>query len=119
MRSIRVSIPLAATLGVMFSGSVGAAFADPVTITLNSWRTEDIAVWQDTILPAFEAKHPDIKVEFAPINTNEYNAAVQSQIEGGAGADLITCRPFDVNREWIKRGYFEPLEGLPLSLIHI
>ena len=72
MRSMRVSIPLAATLGVMFSGGVGAAFADPVTITLNSWRTEDIAVWQDTILPAFEAKHPDIKVEFAPINTNEY-----------------------------------------------
>jgi len=28
MRSMRVSIPLAATLGVMFSGSVGAAFAD-------------------------------------------------------------------------------------------
>lgn len=112
MRSIRVSIPLAATLGVMFSGGVGAAFADPVTITLNSWRTEDIAVWQDTILPAFETKHPDIKVEFAPINTNEYNAAVQSQIEGGAGGDLITCRPFDVNREWIKRGYFESLDGL-------
>ena len=113
MRSIHVSIPLAATLGVMLSGGVGAAIADPVTITLNSWRTEDIAVWQDTILPAFEAKHPDIKVEFAPTNTNEYNAAVQSQIEGGAGGDLITCRPFDVNREWIKRGYFEMLDGLP------
>ncbi|MDE1991379.1 MAG: extracellular solute-binding protein [Rhizobiaceae bacterium] len=86
-----------------------ALAADPVTLKLGSWRTEDIAVWQDKVLPVFEAEHPDIKVEFSPINTNEYNAAIQSQIEAGAGPDLLTCRPFDVNREWISRGYFEPL----------
>ncbi|MDB5524026.1 MAG: hypothetical protein JWM58_1789 [Rhizobium sp.] len=89
-----------------------AAMAEQVTLKLGSWRTEDLAVWQDKILPAFEAKNPDIKVEFAPINTNEYNAAIQSQMEAGAGPDLITCRPFDVNREWIKRGYYASLDGL-------
>jgi raffinose/stachyose/melibiose transport system substrate-binding protein len=92
---------------------IGSAFAaDTVTLKLGSWRTEDLAAWQDKILPIFEAKHPGIKVEFAPINTNEYNAALQSQMEAGAGPDLITCRPYDVNRDWIKRGYFEPLTGL-------
>lgn len=90
----------------------GAAMAQETTLTLGSWRTEDIAVWQDKILPAFHTAHPEIKVEFAPVNTNEYNAAIQSQIEGGAGPDLITCRPFDVNAEWIKRGYFSKLDGL-------
>ena len=90
----------------------GSAMAEQVTLKLGSWRTEDLAVWQDKILPVFEAKNPDIKVEFAPINTNEYNAAIQSQMEGGAGPDLITCRPFDVNREWIKRGYYAPLTDL-------
>ena len=90
----------------------GAAMAQETTLTLGSWRTEDIAVWQDKILPAFQTAHPEIKVEFAPVNTNEYNAAIQSQIEGGAGPDLITCRPFDVNAEWIKRGYFSKLDGL-------
>ncbi len=94
------------------AGDTAAPSSEPVTLTLASWRTEDIAVWEDTVLPAFEAKHPDIKVEFAPINTNEYNAAIQSQIEGGTGPDLITCRPFDVNREWISRGYFDVLTGL-------
>ena len=99
------------SLGVAMAA--GAALADEaVTLKLGSWRTEDIAVWQDKVLPAFEAKYPNIKVEFAPINTNEYNAAIQSQIEAGAGPDLLTCRPFDVNREWISRGYFEPLDGL-------
>jgi raffinose/stachyose/melibiose transport system substrate-binding protein len=96
----------ASLLGVMASAAVAA----PVTLTLGSWRTEDLAVWQDKVLPAFEAAHPDIHVEFAPINTNEYNAAIQSQIEGGAGPDLITCRPFDVNAAWIGRGYFSKLD---------
>jgi raffinose/stachyose/melibiose transport system substrate-binding protein len=98
------------SLGLGLALVAGSAVADDaVTLKLGSWRTEDIAVWQDKVLPAFEAKHPNIKVEFAPINTNEYNAAIQSQIEAGAGPDLLTCRPFDVNREWIGRGYFEPL----------
>ncbi|WP_423066875.1 ABC transporter substrate-binding protein [Devosia sp. CN2-171] len=99
-------------LGVTLLTLTSAALAEPVTLTLGSWRTEDLAVWQDKVLPAFEAAHPDINVEFAPINTNEYNAAIQSQIEGGAGPDLITCRPFDVNNEWIGRGYFIKLDGL-------
>ena len=43
-------------------------------------------MWEDEILPVFKAAHPDIKVEFAPINTNEYNAAIQSQVEGGDGS---------------------------------
>jgi raffinose/stachyose/melibiose transport system substrate-binding protein len=103
----------AASLATSLVAITSAAMAEPVTLTLGSWRTEDLAVWQDKVLPAFEAAHPDIHVEFAPVNTNEYNAAIQSQIEGGTGPDLITCRPFDVNAEWINRGYFTKLDGLP------
>jgi raffinose/stachyose/melibiose transport system substrate-binding protein len=102
----------ALALGASLVTIATAAMAEPVTLTLGSWRTEDLAVWQDKVLPAFEAAHPDIHVEFSPVNTNEYNAAIQSQIEGGAGPDLITCRPFDVNAEWINRGYFSKLDGL-------
>ena len=111
MRSYGLMGCVLASLGIIATAG-GALAADAVTIKLGSWRTEDIAVWQDKILPLFEAKHPDIKVEFAPVNTNEYNAAIQSQMEAGAGPDLITCRPFDVNRDWIKRGYYESLADL-------
>ena len=72
-------------------------------------------MWEDKILPAFEAAHPDIKVEFAPTDTNDYNAAIQSQIEGGTGPDLITCRPFDVNRAWIERRLLRRPDGLRAS----
>ena len=46
-------------LGALLAAAAGPALADdPVTLTLGSWRTEDIAVWQDKVLPAFEAAHP-------------------------------------------------------------
>ena len=85
---------------------------DSVELVLGSWRTEDIAMWEDEIIPAFEESHPGIKVEFAATDTNDYNAAIQSQVEGGNAPDLITCRPFDVNRAWIADGYFDDLTGL-------
>jgi raffinose/stachyose/melibiose transport system substrate-binding protein len=95
------------------SDTEAAGSGEQVKLTLASWRTEDLAVWQDTILPAFETAHPNIDVEFAPTNTNDYNAAIQSQMDGGAGPDLITCRPYDVNRTWIEKGYFSSLAGAP------
>jgi raffinose/stachyose/melibiose transport system substrate-binding protein len=110
--------PLAAiavtAMGLTLAGCAagGADSGDSVKLTLGSWRTEDIAMWEDEILPAFHESHPDIDVEFAATDTNDYNAAIQSQVEGGNAPDLITCRPFDVNRAWIGDGYFDDLTGL-------
>jgi raffinose/stachyose/melibiose transport system substrate-binding protein len=91
----------------------GGDEGDSVELVLGSWRTEDIAMWEDEIIPVFEESHPGITVEFAATDTNDYNAAIQSQVEGGNAPDLITCRPFDVNRAWIADGYFDDLTGLP------
>lgn len=101
-------------MGLALTGCAtgGAGSGDTIKLTLGSWRTEDIAMWEDEILPAFHESHPDIEVEFAATDTNDYNAAIQSQIEGGNAPDLITCRPFDVNRAWIGDGYFDDLTGL-------
>ena len=108
-----ISMATVAALSLATLGGAATTAQDPVQLTLGSWRTEDLAMWEDHILPAFEAANPGIEVEFRPTNTNEYNAAIQSQAEGGTGPDLITCRPFDVNRSWIEKGYLENLDGLP------
>jgi raffinose/stachyose/melibiose transport system substrate-binding protein len=79
---------------------------------LGTWRTEDTVMWEEDIIPAFEESHPGITVEYAPVDTNDYNATIQSQVESGTGPDLIMCRPFDVNRSWIEKGYFDPLSDL-------
>ncbi len=108
-----LTVATISALGLTTLAGPLASAQDAVQLTLGSWRTEDLAMWEDEILPAFEASHPGISVEFRPTNTNEYNAAIQSQVEGGTGPDLITCRPFDVNRSWIEKGYLENLDGSP------
>ncbi len=129
MHAIRASVALVAAAAAVLTSacapsatpvttgggtSAPAAAGEKTVLTLGSWRTEDLAMWEDEILPAFEKSHPDIDVKFAATNTNEYNAAIQSQVDGGTGPDLITCRPYDVNRSWIKKGYFETLDGKPM-----
>ena len=72
----------------------GTAAAQSV-ITIESWRAEDQAIWDDLILPVFEKQHPDIDVQFKPTTATEYNAALNARLAGGTAGDIITCRPFD------------------------
>ncbi len=88
------------------------AMAQDVTLTIESWRNDDLAIWQDTIIPAFEAQNPGIKVEFSPSAPTEYNAALNSKLEAGTAGDLITCRPFDASLSLYDAGYLADLSGL-------
>ncbi len=89
------------------------AVAQDATITIESWRTDDLTVWQDKIIPAFEAANPGIKVVFSPTAPTEYNAALNAKLEGGSAGDIITCRPFDASLELFNKGYLAPLNDLP------
>ena len=90
----------------------GPAAAQDVTLTIESWRNDDLAIWQETIIPAFEASHPGIKVAFAPSAPTEYNAALNSKLDAGSAGDLITCRPFDASLELFNKGQLADLTGL-------
>ena len=89
-----------------------AASAQDVTLTIESWRNDDLTIWQDTIIPAFEAAHPGIKVVFAPSAPAEYNAALNSKLQAGSAGDLITCRPFDASLELYNQGHLADLSDL-------
>jgi raffinose/stachyose/melibiose transport system substrate-binding protein len=90
----------------------GPAAAQDVTLTIESWRNDDLAIWQETIIPAFESSHPGIKVAFAPSAPTEYNAALNSKLDAGSAGDLITCRPFDASLELFNKGKLADLTGL-------
>ncbi len=90
----------------------GAAHAEDVTLTIESWRNDDVLIWQDTIIPAFEAANPGIKVVFAPTAPAEYNAVLNSKLDAGSAGDLVTCRPFDASLELYKKGNLADLTGL-------
>ena len=53
-------------LATTILGAAATAKAQDVTLTIESWRNDDLAIWQDSIIPAFEAANPGIKVDFTP-----------------------------------------------------
>ncbi len=99
-------------LAAVAAAVASVASAAPVTLTIESWRNDDLAIWRDQIIPAFEAKHPDIKVKFTPMAPTEYNAALNSKLDAGTAGDLITCRPFDASLQLFQKGRLAPLNSL-------
>ncbi len=106
-RPLRIALLTSTLLGSAF-----AAHAEDVTLTIESWRNDDLSIWQDKLIPAFEASHPGIKVVFAPSAPTEYNAVLNSKLDAGSAGDLITCRPFDASLELYNKGKLTDLSGL-------
>ncbi|MEP2978248.1 MAG: ABC transporter substrate-binding protein [Lentilitoribacter sp.] len=93
-------------------GTTTIANAEDVTLTIESWRNDDLSIWQDKIIPAFEAQNPGIKVKFTPSAPAEYNAVLNSKLDAGSAGDLITCRPFDASLSLYDKGQLASLADL-------
>jgi raffinose/stachyose/melibiose transport system substrate-binding protein len=100
---------LLALAALLFS----SALAQSGEITIESWRNDDLKIWNEQIIPAFNAVYPNITVTFAPTAPTEYNAALAAKLEAGTAGDLITCRPFDASLELFTKGYLASLNDLP------
>jgi raffinose/stachyose/melibiose transport system substrate-binding protein len=98
-------VPTAVLLGL-------ALGQDKPKLTIESWRNDDLKIWQTQIIPAFNKKYPDIEVTFAPSAPTEYNAALDAKLQAGSAGDLITCRPFDKSLELFQKGQLEDLANL-------
>ncbi|MBS1164284.1 MAG: extracellular solute-binding protein family 1 [Proteobacteria bacterium] len=102
--------------GILLASSilagVGTAMAADVTLNIESWRNDDLQIWQEKIIPAFEAKHPGIKLTFSPSAPTEYNAALNAKLDAGSAGDLVACRPFDTSLQLFDKGKLEDLTGL-------
>ncbi len=101
-------------IGAMMASTVlaGAATAEDVTLTIESWRNDDLAIWQNEIIPAFEAAHPGIKLNFTPSAPAEYNAVLNSKLDAGSAGDIITCRPFDASLALFEAGHLADISDL-------
>ena len=76
---------------------------------------QDKDVWDTVLIPAFEAKHPSIKVTFAPSTSFLlYYTELPERLVNGTACDLITARPFDVSLELFDKQYLEDLSDSPV-----
>jgi len=110
---MRTKVFVALLMGTSVLGTAGGAFAQDAALTIESWRNDDLSIWQEKLIPAFEAANPGIKVTFSPSAPTEYNAALNAKLDAGSAGDLITCRPFDASLELYNKGHLADLTGVP------
>jgi len=91
---------------------LAAAAQDPVTLTIESWRSEDAGPWNDVIIPAFEKSHPNINLEFTPTEPTQYDATLLVKFQGGTAGDIISCRAFDNPLNLYNQGYLGSVKDL-------
>ena len=97
---------------VVFAGVSYAQDDTSGTLLIESWRNDDLTIWQDVIIPAFNEAYPNIEVTFAPSPPADYNGLLSSKLETGTAGDLITCRPFDNSLALFESGYLASLNDL-------
>ena len=111
--AFRLALVVFAVTGCAASDATQVADRAKVTITIESWRNDDLSVWRDKIIPAFEATHPNIHVVFAPTAPAAYDAALSAKLSNGTAGDLITCRPFDTSLALFSKAQLVGLNSLP------
>jgi raffinose/stachyose/melibiose transport system substrate-binding protein len=85
-----------------------AKAGEKVTLTLTSWRTEDIER-MNRVNALFTKNHPNIEINFQPINDTEYDANMRAGLETGTGADIIFLRSYDTGKTVYDNGWLYDL----------
>ncbi|WP_182902483.1 extracellular solute-binding protein [Microbispora sp. H10830] len=86
------------------------AGGDKVTLSLWSWRVEDVKAYEK-ILAKFEESHPKIHVEFKPFQATEYNNILATGLSGTAGPDVAQLRAYGGLQPLVEAGQLVPLDG--------
>lgn len=81
-----------------------------VTLTVWSWRVEDKAAY-DKIFDAYEAKHPNVTVDFKPFKSTEYNKILATGLAGSDGPDVPQVRSYGQLQGTVASGALLPLDG--------
>lgn len=96
-----------ATGAFAFGMAAGPAMAGDLTFW--TWRQEDKAAYQE-LFADFTAKNPDIKVTFEALPDKTYPTMVATGLAAAKGADVIHTHAYGWLEQFVKSGYFEPLD---------
>ena len=98
MNGLKKACKLGLQLSLLFFIILGFTACDKddesVILTLSSWRTEDVAQ-MNRINALFTESHPNITINFEPINTSEYDNTTLDLLASGEGADILFLRSYD------------------------
>ena len=87
------------------------ASAQAVTLTMGSWRADDVE--QVTALLEHYKEQTGVEILFQPTIADQYNATLSLQLESGIGPDLMYARSYDTGRSLYAAGYFGDCTDIP------
>ncbi|MDR1568911.1 MAG: extracellular solute-binding protein [Oscillospiraceae bacterium] len=87
------------------------ALASAVTLTMGSWRADDVA--QMNALLAIYQEKTGVEIQFQPTTPADYNATLRLQLDTGTGPDLMYARSYETGRELYAAGYFADCTNIP------
>ncbi|MBH0333841.1 sugar ABC transporter substrate-binding protein [Brevibacillus brevis] len=90
----------------------GQGDGQQVTLSMHSWRVEDTEGYK-AIIKAFEADHPNIKIDFKPFKATEYNTILNTALQSDSGPDILQLRPYAPGIALAEAGHLEPLDNVP------
>ena len=77
----------------LFAGGASDGGGENVTLTMGSWRTDDVAQIS-ALLKEYKKVKPNVTIEFKPTINVDYNATLRLQLESGTGPDLMDARSY-------------------------
>ncbi len=80
-------------------------------LVIESWR-EDGEIWNKQIIPAFNAKYPNINVSYRHTVATDYNSQLKDRLASKSAGDIITCRPFDDSLKLYQAGHLSDLTDM-------
>ncbi|WP_306204742.1 extracellular solute-binding protein [Actinoplanes sp. RD1] len=102
-------LALAATLAASAACTATGSPDDRTTLTLWSWRPEDVAAYE-RILDTFHDAHPDIRVEVKAYKSTEYNTILATGLTQAGGPDVMQLRAYGGPQPLIDAGNLVPLD---------
>ncbi|WP_445479098.1 ABC transporter substrate-binding protein [Lysinibacillus irui] len=84
---------------------------EEVSLTIGSWRTEDVAKYEK-VIALFNEQHPDIHISFNPTKNTEYNTVLNTALQAGEGPDIFHLRPYAAGLKLAEAGYVEKINDL-------
>lgn len=101
-------IVLFALIMVIFS--IASVSAEDVTLTMGSWRADDVE--QMKALFDVYKQTTGVQIDFQPTNPTDYNATLRLQLESGTGPDLMYVRSYATGADLYTSGYLAKINDL-------
>ena len=91
--------------------SGGSGDSKNVTLSVWSWRTEDVAAY-NAIFAVYEKAHPGTKVDFKSFKNTEYNLILTTGLAGSKGPDVAQVRSYGQLQPTIASKSLLPLDDV-------